>query len=649
MASIFLSYAREDAVRAKAIAEGLEGDGHSVWWDRRLGAGSSFSLEITAALRSAELVLVLWSRHSAQSPWVLDEAGVGRDSGKLVPVLLEPIDPPLGFRQYQAVDLTKARGKRALLQLHEAIEARLTGAQVPNSTPRKKFISPRTVMFGLGVPAALVITVAAYWWWPVDDGVTSVAVAAAQGETSGPSVEFARSVAVDLGRYRAGPAGNLAVVDAASGKAKDVDYLVEVGIDGNDKDLRAEASLKTRKGDRLLWSAVVAGQGRPLVDVRQEVAATIGDVLRCLAELDDGGGAPNPDIEGLYLTGCASQEVSEKEISVFRRITTIAPEFGPGWANLALVEQWTLPTATPGDRSALLADIRDHLARAKKLAPDFPETIVAEAQFRPGDANRIPAAMAVLDRGIRRHPESALLHSLRAELLLGAGRMRDAVAESKRASELNPLSTAMRDSYISALAYSGRTDQAFDELKQAESIWPGSNLLRDVRFRLLLRFGDPSEALQMLSSNGPRDSTSDPTDEAWRLFLLAREDPSPAKIEAALASYRARYRRNPADIPGYIQALGTFGRVDEAYRAAQSGVTIDSMFVSTDVLFRPFMRPIRNDSRFIALSARLGLLQFWEKNGIWPDFCSDPQLPYDCLHEAAKLTATQRKPAPALS
>jgi len=48
MASIFLSYSREDSVRAGRIAQALELAGHDVWWDRRIGAGSRFSKEIDA-------------------------------------------------------------------------------------------------------------------------------------------------------------------------------------------------------------------------------------------------------------------------------------------------------------------------------------------------------------------------------------------------------------------------------------------------------------------------------------------------------------------------------------------------------------------------------------------------------------------------
>ena len=84
MGRLFLSYAREDAATASLVARNLERAGHTIWWDRHLGGGARFAKEIAAALKDAEAVLVLWSQHSIDSSWVQDEAGEGRDSGRLV-------------------------------------------------------------------------------------------------------------------------------------------------------------------------------------------------------------------------------------------------------------------------------------------------------------------------------------------------------------------------------------------------------------------------------------------------------------------------------------------------------------------------------------------------------------------------------------
>jgi hypothetical protein len=48
---------------------------------------------------------------------------------------------------------------------------------------------------------------------------------------------------------------------------------------------------------------------------------------------------------------------------------------------------------------------------------------------------------------------------------------------------------------------------------------------------------------------------------------------------------------------------------------------------------------MRRDPRFMSLAAKLGLVDYWRSSGKWPDFCSEPGLPYDCKAEAAKAPA----------
>jgi len=110
VADIFLSYSREDAGRAEALSDALVAAGYTVWWDRKLTAGERYSEETESFLKSARVVLVLWSRFAVNSVWVRDEAAVGRDTGKLVPVAFDGVEPPIGFRQIQALAVDDSAG-----------------------------------------------------------------------------------------------------------------------------------------------------------------------------------------------------------------------------------------------------------------------------------------------------------------------------------------------------------------------------------------------------------------------------------------------------------------------------------------------------------------------------------------------------------
>jgi hypothetical protein len=58
----------------------------------------------------------------------------------------------------------------------------------------------------------------------------------------------------------------------------------------------------------------------------------------------------------------------------------------------------------------------------------------------------------------------------------------------------------------------------------------------------------------------------------------------------------------------------------------------------TAVMFRPVMKLFRQDPRFMQVAKHLGLVDYWQSGGKWPDFCFEPGLPYECRAEAAKLT-----------
>jgi formylglycine-generating enzyme required for sulfatase activity len=111
MADVFFSYKREDRAAVARLVRLLEAEGIAVWWDPSIVPGERYAEVIHRALDEASCVVVGWSHHSVGSIWVQDEAGVGRDRGVLVPVSLDGVDPPLGFRQLQTVSLADWNGR----------------------------------------------------------------------------------------------------------------------------------------------------------------------------------------------------------------------------------------------------------------------------------------------------------------------------------------------------------------------------------------------------------------------------------------------------------------------------------------------------------------------------------------------------------
>ncbi len=140
MADIFFTYAPADAGRAQAIAEALKAYGLDVAWDRTLLPGERYDAVVTRRLAEAKAVVVLWSNASIASSLIMDEAAAARDQGKLLPVRIDAVDSPLGFRQLQTADLAgwpdAANSAHGLQSLAEALaQARQQKIVAPTPPP----------------------------------------------------------------------------------------------------------------------------------------------------------------------------------------------------------------------------------------------------------------------------------------------------------------------------------------------------------------------------------------------------------------------------------------------------------------------------------------------------------------------------------
>ena len=79
---------------------------------------------------------------------------------------------------------------------------------------------------------------------------------------------------------------------------------------------------------------------------------------------------------------------------------------------------------------------------------------------------------------------------------------------------------------------------------------------------------------------------------------------------------------------GELYLSGSLDGVSPATPAR--GATSHFMFLSP-------AENMRRNPRFMALAALAGLLDYWVQSGLWPDFCQQPDLGYDCQIEAGKL------------
>jgi tetratricopeptide (TPR) repeat protein len=640
MAGVFLSYDRDDTDRARPIAAALEKAGHEVWWDQHIGGGTEYAKEIEQALNSADVVVVLWTGSSIASPWVRDEAGAGRDKGRLIPLSLEGTVPPIGFRQFQSIDLGRWRGRGRVPRLSEILaaidrQAKDPGVAVPaGPTPvkRRRAGPPvnRWALIAVGMFFVIVGLLIGRPWERASSSAPTVAVSAA--DDSPLSKDMARNLLVQLGRLQAAQGSTIQLVQQSSDRKPDFTFQIAGSTEGTKS--VANVALTGRESV-LLWSADFERPVAQTGDLRQQIGLSAARVLSCADEALASDSKLDQQTLKLYLGGCATYADfigtrigdARSVIPIFTQVTKRAPEFKGAWAKLLLTEAEVATRSRVMERRSTEESLRRHLTIASKLDPEMPEVLYAEILLLPLTA--VNQRMELIDKALELHPDNATLRSLRSNLLLSVGRMHDAVTEAKQAAEIDILSPAMQSGYIFALAHSGQQELAQKELTKAETLWPGAQTLKDTRFSIGIRYGDPAAALKELKTGAVRSDV--PT--AQESFLLARMSPTSENVDRAISEAVAAERTS---IRQLIQVLAEFGRVNDAINyLLKYDAAAGQPF--TDALFRPNTRNLRQDPRFMQVAKRFGLLDYWRTTGQWPDFCSEPGLLYDCKAEAAKL------------
>jgi pimeloyl-ACP methyl ester carboxylesterase len=151
MSDIFISYASEDRDRITPLVELLEAEGWTVWWDQSMPAGPRFDNAIDEAQSDCSCVIVAWSRHSVISDYVVDEATYGRERAILVPLRLDDVRPPLGFRAIQTANMFEwpkhpgdlnslLSGVRALVDSEGRPGGSSKGSSVPMDPPTVRYV-----------------------------------------------------------------------------------------------------------------------------------------------------------------------------------------------------------------------------------------------------------------------------------------------------------------------------------------------------------------------------------------------------------------------------------------------------------------------------------------------------------------------------
>lgn len=636
---VFVSYSRTDEAAARRIITFLENEGLRVWWDGMLGAGEVYIRTTEQALEQASAVLVLWSARSADSNWVRDEAQSGRETDRLVPVSIDGTQPPLGFRQFQSVDLSDWDGDPQAPQIRNVRDSIARRIERPVQPVEPLDMAPmplldaapstrqggRIVWGALAIAVALVVGVLGWAWLVPGEGeeASSIAILPFDNLSEDPDQDYfstglaeemrqvlsqngALQVAAQTSSIEAAGAGLGA---EAMAQALGVHYLLDGSVRRDGETVRVTVQLIDGTTGFDVWSETYERSLDDIFGVQSDIASRIADALQLQMASGEGeggriGGTDNPAAYDAFLKGqslydlALDEDTDRAAMRQFKLAIEADPDYGAAWASLARV-QTLIANSYPTDRP-LSEAYGEAIASANKAVEVAPRLARSHAALGFVLLNgRLDAAAA---EGPFR--EAYRLGSGDADILLSyatfAARIGDfdeAREAIERARKLDPLNAVVRRSEALIHYAAGDYGAAVEAARAALEINPEMSVAHRIIGDVAYLEGDYNAALKAYEAE-PSGLSRLPG-----IALVAAKQGKRAKAEEALAELRREY--------------GSNSLYQQAQVAAQSGNSAEALselegaFAANDsglVLMRndPMFAPIKKNARFTALLQRMG-------------------------------------------
>jgi tetratricopeptide (TPR) repeat protein/TolB-like protein len=532
----------------------------------------------------------------------------------------------------------------------------------PAATPQHR----RPWLFRAGAAAAALAAIAAAGWYGLDfrsDASPRPMRVAVEPFTAIGGDPGAAALSAELSDRLSGVLTKnvvgLALV-AAGRPGAPVDLRMTGTVSREGANWRVKSTLQETHDNVALWTGDFQRPQLQEAVLREQVAVAAADVVDdAIATLRDKGWKPDPQSLALYLNArSAFQNATPMNRGEPRRLIEQAvarsPDFVAARAHLAIV--LTSESARPGpDRMQLAQRARreaeDAIRRDPAAAGAAYDSLYLLARMTAPD-DLAPAEDILID-GQAKAPGFAFLHMRRCQFLVEVGRAREAVPYCQRALAQKPLAAPLGYIHASALEASGAPELAIRAIESAARIRPDHELTQRRRFDIYAFSGSPEMARTMLreSSNAttcgcglvmPKESAA-----ALEAFLKARASQSPQDIDEALAALEVAEQRRLLPPRYLVFAATTLGRVDTAFSVLGRLVSGPNNLTAGDLqslLTDAPAAPLQRDPRFWPLADKAKLVSYWRERDVWPDFCGDRTLPYDCRALAAR-TQLSAKPA----
>jgi TolB-like protein/Tfp pilus assembly protein PilF len=633
---VFISYAREDRSRVEPLVAALEAHGWSVWIDSRLIAGTEFAAEIETALRDSIAVIVVWSENSARSVWVREEASLAVELGRLVPVRIDDVKAPLGFRQYHMVNLSGWDGSADAAEIRQlthalgtargqgATEALSPGAVAGRRRPSRRGVALLAGAVGLSVLSG------GGWWLSrrlSEGGATgshahSVAVLPFDNLSGDPGQDYfadglAEEVRAALARIDslqvAAPTSSNRFRDAkqdvgAIGRSLGVAFILNGSVRRSTTVVRVAVQLSEASSGFVRWSQTYDRSVTDIIAIQGDIAELVASALRVKvlgANRLTLGGTNNPEAYDAYLKGrqalyglSGGEATYRQALADFDAALQADPTFASAQALrartlIAIAGQFARAEEIP----ALTREALEAAGRAVSLAPDLDIAQSALAFARLYGGLDVRGAAAPFERSRQLGQGDADVLARYGLYAARTGKVEAAMTALQRAAVLDPINPGVQTSLSAAFYAARRYQDAMAPLQRALALSPKMNFAHAYLGDCLTMLGRLVEARAQYAVEP--SALGRLTGSAIVEHRLGRPGEAKAAFDQLV--------RDIGDGALYQQAqvLAQWGRLDaaldmlgRAYAARDTGLIL----LETD----PFLDGLRHFAKFDLLRRQLG-------------------------------------------
>lgn len=505
MADVFVSYKAEDRARVADLVRALENDGLSVWWDAHIGAGDEWRDTILRHLQGARAVIVVWSRRSVgpQGQFVRDEASRAVKLKTYLPILLDKVDPPLGFGETQAQNLIGWKGDSSDPRYHAVISLLRERFQVAGGTtvqqgPMRSRVNRRGLIAGSAAAAFAAAAGVGVWFWvprPLKSG-ESIAVLPFENLSGDPAQNyFSDGIAEELRSALARIPGLKVVArissesvrnaDAVSAAAKlNVADILTGSVRRSPEMLRISAQLVDGKDGTARWSEVYDRPVGDALKIQSEIAERVAEALRLRFGAADNdlrarGATNNPHAQDLYLRGVSVRSEVDSESGIRTALGLVEaalvedPLYGDAMTRKGqyLSQLGTTFAANLRDANALMQQAEQAAQRAVVLAPLSPSAH-AELGSIYYFSFRFTSALQQFHK-VRSLRDQSGANLANIAWMLAMLRQFDAALQlADEAIALDPLNPSVHQARAQVLMYAGRLSEAELSIKHALQLNP---------------------------------------------------------------------------------------------------------------------------------------------------------------------------------